>query len=87
MIIQSFRYFIFPLPNKVFSEYFAILISTFIWMIAHVGMVEPEWVKMLQIFVIGITLGVMNRRYGIQYCIITHVIFNLVMFPIGQKLF
>lgn len=74
------------LKDKAYSKWFAIIVATVLWMIAHVGMLEPEWVKMLQVFVIGLVLGLMSFRFGIQYAILLHILFNLAMVPIGQRI-
>ena len=57
----------------------AILISATIWTVGHVGMLEPGWVKLAQIFPLGIVLGWLARKHGIEACIVAHVVFNIAV--------
>lgn len=57
----------------------AIILTTSIWTLGHVGMMEPNWVKLVQIFPFGIALGWLFRKYGTESCIIAHSIFNLIL--------
>ena len=69
------------------AHWIAIIISTSIWTLAHAGMLTPEWVKFVQIFFIGLGIGWLNKNYGIEACIITHCLFNIIMYLIGLQLF
>ena len=62
-----------------FGHYWAVLGTTALWCLGHVGTLEPNWVKFAQIFVFGLVLGNLNRRFGIIPCIMTHVLFNISM--------
>ncbi|MEM9353618.1 MAG: CPBP family intramembrane glutamic endopeptidase [Planctomycetota bacterium] len=62
----------------------AITLSTVIWTLAHVGTLEPEWVKLLQVFPFGIALGVLYKKYGAESAIAAHVLFNLILTPLGN---
>ncbi|HOX05650.1 MAG TPA: CPBP family intramembrane metalloprotease [Planctomycetota bacterium] len=55
----------------------AILLSSAVWTLAHSGAVEPAWVKYAQIMPIGILLGLMRRRWGIESTILVHVALNV----------
>lgn len=55
----------------------AILISATIWSVGHVGVLEPAWVKLAQIFPVGLVLGWLVRKHGIEACIVAHVVFNI----------
>ena len=57
----------------------AVLVTTTFWSIAHIGSLEPGWVKFVQVFAFGLVLGQMNRRLGVVPCIVTHVLFNATM--------
>lgn len=57
----------------------AIILTSFIWTIGHVGLLEPNWVKMVQIFPVGLALGWLFRKYGVESTIIVHSIFNVVL--------
>ena len=62
-----------------FGHHWAVLGTTILWCVGHVGALDPGWVKIVQIFVFGLVLGYLNRRFGVVPCIITHVLFNVVM--------
>lgn len=62
----------------------AVLLTSVVWALAHAGTLDSEWVKFLQIFVLGLGLGWLNRRYGLEACIVTHGVFNLVMVSLSQ---
>ncbi len=61
-----------------FAHPLAVVITASFWSLAHIGALEPGWVKMTQIFVFGLLLGQLNRRFGVIPCIIMHVLFNAV---------
>lgn len=63
----------------------AILISATIWTIAHVGMLEPGWVKLVQIFPAGLALGWLARKHGIEACIVAHAVFNVSAYWMGES--
>ena len=56
----------------------AILFTSMLWTLAHVGAIEPWWVKPAQIFPIGLALGWLYWRYGAESSILAHGLFNLV---------
>ena len=55
----------------------SILLTSLLWTFLHAGAVDPDWVKFVQIFPMGLVLGWMFRRFGIESCIAVHVLFNL----------
>lgn len=57
----------------------SILLTAIIWTMGHGGVLEPEWVKLAQIFPIGIFLGYLYNRHGLESVLITHGLFNVVM--------
>ena len=57
-----------------------ILVSATLWSIGHVGVLEPQWVKLVQIFPAGLALGWLARKHGIEACVLGHVVFNLGVF-------
>jgi len=57
----------------------AIILTTLFWSIAHANTLQPEWVKIAQVFPFGLALGFLFRKYGTETCILVHGIFNLVM--------
>jgi membrane protease YdiL (CAAX protease family) len=69
------------------SEYWnAILLSSFLWTLGHVGVIEPDWVKLLQIFPIGLALGWLSKKYGTESSILAHGLFNVIMLFLAQYL-
>lgn len=57
----------------------AIVISALLWTFAHANTTNPEWVKFVQIFPVGLTLGWMFKKFGLESCIIAHAGFNVIM--------
>jgi len=70
-----------------FGHHWAVLCTTSLWSIAHIGVVDPEWAKLAQIFVFGLLLGQMNRRFGVAPCVIAHVLFNIIMAMLTPMIF
>ena len=60
-----------------------ILLTSIMWTIGHTGVLEPDWVKLAQVFPAGLALGWMFRKYGIESCIAAHLLFNLTMPLLG----
>ena len=60
-----------------YGRWLGILGSSGLWAIAHSGLIEPDWVKLIQIFSYGIALGWLNDKYGVAICIVSHVTFNI----------
>lgn len=56
----------------------AIVITAILWTLGHVGVLNPDWVKLAQVFPIGLALGWLYRRYGTESTIIAHSLFNLL---------
>ena len=61
----------------------AVILTSLLWTIGHTGVLEPDWVKLLQIFPAGLALGWMFRKHGIECCIVAHLLFNLIMPTLG----
>lgn len=57
----------------------AIVFSALFWTLAHGGTTNPEWVKLVQIFPVGLSLGWMYKKFGLESCIIAHASFNILM--------
>lgn len=55
----------------------AILLTSTIWTLGHAAALEPAWVKFAQIFPMGLALGWMRRKHGVEPCIVAHVLLNL----------
>lgn len=61
----------------------AVVLTSLFWTIGHTGVLEPDWVKLLQIFPAGLALGWLFRKHGIECCIAAHLLFNLIMPTLG----
>jgi membrane protease YdiL (CAAX protease family) len=57
----------------------AILITSALWTLGHVGGLDPEWVKLAQVFPVGLMLGWLFRKYGVESTILAHGLFNVVL--------
>jgi hypothetical protein len=72
---QNFIANLFEWKNEKYTR--AIVLVALLWTFGHVGLVEPGWVKPAQIFPIGLALGWLYRRFGVESCILAHALFNL----------
>ena len=66
------------LRDSQFAHPIAVLVTTAFWCVMHVGALDPNWVKMVQVAVFGLVVGETNRRFGIIPCMIIHMLFNVV---------
>ncbi len=73
--------------SSAYGHHWAVLGTSALWSIGHIGMVDPDWVKIVQIFVFGLVLGQMNRRFGVVPCMITHTLFNVAMAALTPTIF
>jgi len=64
----------------------AIVLSSALWSLGHIGRVDPEWVKFAQIFPAGLALGWLFRYAGFEACVIAHAVLNLIMPFLTPKL-
>lgn len=66
-----------------------LIVPAVFFALMHTGSIEPVWIKWVQIFVLGLSLGVIRLRLGLAACIGAHVVFNLLMiwfsFLLGAK--
>lgn len=60
------------------SYWNAIGIAALVWALAHTTLAIPPWIKYAQIFPIGLALGWMYRKYGLESCMLAHGLFNLL---------
>ena len=56
----------------------AIALTAALWSMAHVGSLNPDWVKLAQIFPLGLALGWLYRRQGTESSIMAHALFNVL---------
>ncbi len=82
--IQNYLARVFKLRGN--NYWIAIILTTALWSVAHVNTLEPNWVKIAQVFPFGIALGVLSRRYGVETCIAAHGLFNLALMFLAPSL-
>ena len=75
--IQNYLAIKFDLKGRKY--WIAIISTTLFWTLAHANTLDPEWVKLAQVFPLGLALGYLFKKYGTESCILVHGIFNLVM--------
>lgn len=75
--IQSF--FVKYLKLEGASYWVAILITSVLWTLGHACALDPEWVKLAQIFPMGLMLGWLFRKYGAESTILAHGLYNVVL--------
>ena len=66
------------LINKRYGYAIAVAFTAALWAMAHVGSLNPDWVKLAQIFPLGLALGWLYRRQGTESTIMAHALFNFV---------
>jgi membrane protease YdiL (CAAX protease family) len=71
------------LGNTRQAALLAILLSSAAWAIAHWGSTDQPWLKLGQVFLFGLGLGVLARRYSVESSIVAHGVFNLVAVAAG----
>jgi len=64
----------------------AIAATSLLWTIGHAGVLDPDWVKFAQIFPLGLMLGWLFRRHGVEACILAHGLFNIIMIGLSSIL-
>ena len=55
----------------------SILLTAALFALGHVGILSTLWVKLTQTFVIGLTLGCIMRKYGLEASIFVHAVLNI----------
>jgi membrane protease YdiL (CAAX protease family) len=53
-------------------------LTTVVWTLGHLGSLDPDWVKLAQIFPTGLALGWLYRRQGAESAIAAHALFNVL---------
>ncbi|MFZ5966832.1 MAG: CPBP family intramembrane glutamic endopeptidase [Bacillota bacterium] len=66
------------------TYWISILFTAILWTFGHANTLDPQWVKVMQIFPLGIGLGVLFQKYGVESCILVHAVFNIAMMFFGQ---
>ncbi len=57
----------------------AIVLTSLLWTVGHAGSLDPNWVKLAQIFPVGLMLGWLFHRYGVEACVLAHGLLNVTM--------
>ncbi len=69
------------------SRYWAaIVLTSLLWTLGHVGVLDPNWVKFAQIFPVGLMLGWLFHRHGVEACMLAHGLFNIIMIGLSSLL-
>ncbi len=55
------------------------VITSALWSIAHAGMLNPEWMRFIQIFVYGLLLGWLFKKRGLEACFASHFMSNIIL--------
>jgi membrane protease YdiL (CAAX protease family) len=66
------------LINQRYGYAIAVALTAALWSMAHVGSLNPDWVKLAQIFPLGLALGWLYRRQGTESTIMAHALFNFL---------
>jgi membrane protease YdiL (CAAX protease family) len=82
--IQNWLAKVFRLSGRKY--WVAVVITALLWTIGHGHVLDPAWAKLLQIFPMGIALGFLFKNYGIEACVLSHGIFNIVLMFWGPVL-
>ena len=56
----------------------SVVVVSALWTLGHGGMIDPAWVKWVQIFGIGLVLGAVRVRLGLEGCVGVHLAFNVI---------
>ncbi len=60
-----------------FGKILAIILTSIFFAYGHTGILENDWVKLLQTFVIGLVLSRSMLKYGMEASLTIHIILNL----------
>jgi membrane protease YdiL (CAAX protease family) len=65
----------------------AIAVTSGIWTLGHLGVLDPNWVKLVQVFPIGLAFGWLFYKYGAESSILAHGLLNVIMVLLTPVLF
>jgi hypothetical protein len=69
-----------PLEEAIYRlglpQWLPLFIPAFVWSLGHAGVLIPHGIKEFQIFVVGLVLGLVFRRYGFGACVAIHLGLN-----------
>mgnify|MGYP000846049508 CR=1 FL=1 len=75
--LQNLVSYILKLHNS--NYILAVLISSFFFALSHYPNTDSPFLKILQIFPIGIGLGLIFKKYGLEASIVSHWTFNIIV--------
>jgi len=64
------------LARRSWGRWVAIVGTSALWASGHVGMTDPGWVKLAQIFTVGCVLSWRFRHIGLPGCVLAHLAMN-----------
>jgi len=62
--------------SKWAATFIPIFLPALLWALMHQGSLDPDWVKWVQIFGLGILLGWTRRNHSLGLCVLLHLAFN-----------
>lgn len=65
------------LPLEKSRYLISALLATLFWTLSHYGSLDPSWVKFVQVLPLGLFCAWLARKFGIEYAILAHAIFNV----------
>ena len=71
-------FFLWLLRRVPGRQWVSISLVSAMWALGHTGVIEPPWVKLLQIFVVGLVVGHVYLRAGTEGSVLVHLSLNLV---------
>ncbi|MEJ2603084.1 MAG: CPBP family intramembrane metalloprotease [Gammaproteobacteria bacterium] len=57
----------------------AVALSSALWSAGHIGILDPDWVKLGQIFPAGLLFSWLFLRFGFEASVIAHAVLNMLM--------
>jgi membrane protease YdiL (CAAX protease family) len=73
----AYRSYLFDRIRSRWGAGAAIGLTAFLWALMHTGTIDPGWVKYVQILGIGVILGIVRLRLGLEACVAIHLVLNL----------
>ena len=74
--------FIHWLSRLKWSHTFSIILASIVWASIHPNAFEYGGLKFIQIMLIGVVLGILMEKKGIEACMLSHWIFNILSYTL-----
>lgn len=65
------------------GEAMAVFVTSAVFAVLHQGMIDPEWVKYVQVFGLGLFFSGLALRFGLPAAAVAHSLFNVLAFALG----